>query len=231
MQNFANSENTEKLLDKLTKSISNLPENVLADLQKECKHIFVVDKIPNPTSIKGEPKAMAVGGLNQIFFSAKVMSEISNEQTTDTLVHELGHLVDQTSSNIGACSKWHNKAYANLKKTLQEDLGFDKESHSLDTAKELFADYYLFKSGIATEDNRCRKLFDTINSYKSDYEEFNSDDFRSKYGDKSEKIVFMLKEWEKLENNYEYFLRNLDSKSISRANFGMQPMSIEQIVE
>lgn len=226
IQGSADPEKVKQLSEKLTKTLSNLPTNTLEDLQKECKHIFILKNIPHNT----QAKALAIGPLNQIFISSDRMAEEPEEELANTITHELGHLVDRTNMKGNEqCSKLHVDAFKNVKNTLINDLGFDSEFHSLDKPSELFADYYLYKSGNSSENHRCRKIFDTLRAYKTDVENLTPKEFNTKYGEKSEKINFLISEWSKLESNYDAFLKYLDKGTIPRMNEEAQPLSLEQI--
>lgn len=228
IQGSANPEKVKQLSEKLTKTLSNLPANILEDMQKECKHIFILKNIPH--NVKA--KALAIASLNQIFISSDRMAEESEESLADTITHELGHLVDSTKTTSNEqCSKLHVEAFNNIKNTLINDLGFDPESHSLAKPSEMFADYYLYTQGNPSENHRCRALFDTIFNYKADIENLTSEEFSAKYGEKSEKIRFVISEWGRLERNYEAFLQYLDKGRMARMDENAQPMSLEQIQE
>lgn len=228
IQSSADIEKVDKLSKTLTKTLSNLPLNILEDMQKECKHIFILKNIPHNI----EAKALAIGPLNQIFLSSDKVVDLSEEELSDTLTHETGHLIDQTNCHFtGKASNMNKRSFATLKELLTPDLGFDQKSHSLANVSEFFADYYLKKSGFPSKNHRCISLFNKLDEYKNDFKLLDEEALNSKYGKHSEKIRLIAKKWAKLENDFIYFLTNINSGEVERMDENAKPMSLEQIDE
>ena len=228
IQGTADAEKIKILSEKIAKVMSNLPEKALVDMQKECRHIFILKNIPHNSQAKG----LAIGPLNQIFLSSDLTFELSKEELSDTLIHETGHLIDQTNCKFtGKASNINKRAFTALKELLTSDLGFDPESHSLASISEFFADYYLNKIGSPSKNHRCVALFNKLDEYKKAFETLEEEAFNNKYGEQSEKIKLIAKKWEKLEGDFIYFLTNIDNGEVERIDENAQPMSLEQIEE
>ncbi len=221
-------EDIVKIKQKLVDTISNLPPEVLEDLNQECKHILITNNI----IYNKDALALAIGPLNQIFLSASQMKDLSEERFAETLVHENGHLVDQTNCSItGKATKWYKKEFEDFKNSITKDLGFDVETHSLDSVSELFADYYLNTVYEVSEEHRANKLFTLLEQYQNDVNTLSREDLETKYGDKTDNIIELVEKWNKIDNGFAYVLGNINSGEIERANISAEPLNFEQIEE
>lgn len=223
-----NPEQVEKITEKLTRTISNLPQDFLEDFGKECTNLLIVPDIP----MEKRAVAHTIGKLNQIFISASHFDKMSDTEYAEVLVHETGHLIDQSNDGmVGKASKWWNKEFKNLKSVITEDLGFDTKTHSLDNTGELFADYYLNKKMQTSENHRSNKLFDLLKQYNDDVNTLSAEELQDKYGENTDKIIDVAKNWNELKNCFEYYLGNLESGTCERMQPDVEPMSHEQIKE
>ena len=227
IDNSCNAEN-QNLTEKISKIISNLPSNVLEDLKEECKHIA----IPKNIVYNKEAKGLAIGPLNQIFLSADRMKDMTNAEVSDTLIHELGHLIDyhKSSFGIGEATNSYKREFNKLKTNITKDLGFDTEAHTFKGVNELFADYYLYQSSKVSDNHRSKAIFDLLNSYKNDVETLSSEELQSKYGEKTSSIIELTNNWKTMERQFKYYLGNVnDPEIVDRMDETKTPMNLEQL--
>lgn len=224
-------ETNQKALKNLTKTLSNIPKNVLKDLNVECKNIILS---PNILFNKAAT-AQAFPALNQMLVSANNLAQMSEGESATTIVHELGHLVDD-SKEIGKATKFYGKEFDTLKKLATSELGFKEDSHMYDKCSEFFADYYAFNAGVLvdTPTRKAKTQFDLFENYLKDFENLSEKDFNAKYKDKGNDIKQVASAWKDLKHNFDYYLRNVNDGSLSnedRADSRREPMSPEQIAE
>lgn len=221
-------EKIDKITTKLAKVIAELPPQYLDDLSQECKHIMLTnDIIYNKDAV-----ALAIGPLNQIFLSASKIETLSEKEYAEVLIHETGHLIDQTNCSMtGKATKWYKMEFEDLKKSISDDLGFDTEIHSLDSVSEFFADYYLNTVYDVSEKHRSNKLFKLLNGYQTDVNNLSTEELEKKYGDKKQRVIELSKKWQSVKKDFDYFLNNIHSGSIERADEEAKPMNFEQINE
>ena len=222
-------DNTE-LTERLSKVLSNLPPKVLMDIKEECKHIV----IPENIIYNKEAKGLALGPLNQIFLSADKLKELSNQEISETLVHELGHLVDYHSSSFGMShgTKSYQREFSALKELISKDLGFDTEAHSFSGVKELFADYYLYNNFNVSDKHRSKQIFDLLTTYKNDVSTLSEEELKEKYDNKTNDVIELSNKWKALERQFKYYLGNVeDPEIVDRMNEDAKPMTFEQLDE
>ncbi len=221
-------EKLDQITELLTRVVSNLPEACLKDFSEECTNILITETIPN----NKRASALAIGPLNQIFLSAHYLSMMSDSKCAETLVHEIGHLVDQTNCSFTRrATKYYKKDFEKLKQNLTEELRFDTQSHTLSSIGEFFADYYLTKRLKVSDDNRSKIVFEKLNQYSEDVKNLSDIELRDKYGDNTEQIINISDVWQDMKNDFEFFLKNIDSGVVERMDENANPMSFEQIQE
>lgn len=219
-----------ELTERLSKVLSNLPPNVLKDIKEECKHIV----IPQNIIYNKEAKGLAIGPLNQIFLSADKLKEMTNQEISETFVHEIGHLIDEHSSSFtkGKATNSYTRKFNTLKEFMTEDLGFDRNAHTFKGTNEFFADYYLYNNLEVSNKHRSKAIFDLLTTYRNDVETLSYEELSAKYPDKADNIIELNKNWKSLEKDFKYYFENLeDPEIVYRMNENAHPMSFEQLDE
>ena len=216
----------QSFTNKLAQAIKKMPQNVLEDFSKECRTIFINDKIDN----NEKAWALAVPPLDQLILSYSQLDKISNEDFETTLVHELGHLIDGYNYS-DRCSSYYSREFEELKTLLTEDLGFDVSSHTLDNVKEFYADCYLSQNYKLNNEHRAARIFDLLNEYKFAVENYLIEDLQQTYGDKLDKIKIISQKYNTLLDGFKYYRENIDNGYNQRVDDSKDPMSLEQLIK
>lgn len=220
---------------KLTNALKNMPENVLDDFAKECRTLVLLDEI----SIEKRAYALAMGPLDQIFLSASKMENLSDEGFETTIVHELGHLIDNYYQIMhGAqgiqstvASIIYQRDFDKLKKMMSEELGFDTSSHTLDNVKEFYADAYLDSNYDLPQSHRAKNIFDLLKKYDNDVKNLTLEELEEKYEQNTEKIKELVNQYDKLKSGFNYYRGNIDADDQYLRIDKHEPMTLEQIIE
>lgn len=218
----------EKLLDIL----SNLPPNVYDDLKKECRTIILTNSMK--TNDGEEASGVAVGGLDTMYLSVELMSKRSLERSSETVIHELGHLID------GYHQKGHSKEFTDEQeakfKTLLANLEnfpeLNENCYSFKKASETFADYYMFKKlkGNLTPDHRAN-VFHTLEQYSNDVRKLPENELITKYGEQVENVKKLAMAYFELTNTYDENIYDMDNYTVwgRHRTSTRDSMSLEEI--
>lgn len=221
-------EQADKMAQKFMRVMCNLSPEFLDEFKNECKHVLLVPE----NEINSEAWAQAVGQTNQMFISVSKMLNLSDQKFAETLIHETGHLVDQTNGFTGKASKAWNSEFNQLKGLITADLGFDAETKTLTSASEMFADYYLNNQCEVSEEHRSKLLFKLLNQYSNDVEKLSPEELQAKYGEKTDSIISLTKAWGKLKYGFDYFLGNVSAGDVvERMNESAKPLNFKQLLK
>ena len=150
----------------------------------------------------------------------------------ETLIHEQGHLLDRREGTFaGKWSQYCKKNFNALKEVTTPDFGFEKDSYTMSSVSECFADYYLYKCGFPSDDHRGKIFFDTLEKYYNDVSALSDEELQAKYGDKTDSIKDIAQKWKALQSEFDFLLEGTQSGKYKRAEETVIPLSIEQILE
>ncbi len=119
-------------LPKLRNMLQDLPTQVLVDLSNEITGVKFTDKW-------AEGDGGYVIGTNQITFKYGQ----DEQANTITLVHELGHAIDNQNGTMLSKSPEFTNKFDRLKE-LADKLGINNRNHALDLSEEFFASMYAY---------------------------------------------------------------------------------------
>lgn len=226
VSNKIDEDKLNKIHAKLTKALKNMPPNVLEDFSKECRTIIVVDEI----MLEKHAYAQAIGPLDQIFLSASKMSELSDEDFETTITHELGHLIDNYYGLGSICSMNYQHEFEDLKSLMTEELGFNTSSHTLDNVREFYADNYLSANYDLPDNHRAKNIFSLLNQYSEDVKTLPQEELKTKYADKTDKIISLINKWNVLHDGFAFYKNNINNGVLDRMG-DANPQTYEQIIE
>ena len=228
VQASTDKEQVQSITEKLCRVFSNLPPQVLDDMKEELRHVTIC---PNIVHNK-DAIALAISELNQVFLSAERLSTLSDKEVEETLIHEIGHLIDRREGTFeGKWSQYCQKNFEALKSVATPELGFEKDSYTMSNTSECFADFYLYKCGAPSENHRGRQFFERLDNYLNDVSTLSKEELQVKYGDNTNSIIDVAEKWKAFYSEFNFILTGTQSGKYPRLLEVVEPLSIEQMLE